>query len=719
MVHSIRPVAQFRDEDGFLTEVAMTWDESATGQGATGRAIRTRQVQLGSLRNLEVLSMPWYEAARSRNLRTAIALPLLDGERCLGALTIYSHEPDFFDAPEAELLEQLAEDLAFGVVTLRGREARKRADEALRENEERLRIISDNTFNWEEWRAGDGTCVWVSPACERVSGHPPEAFMADPRFMATKVVHPDDRWLWAEHACATGSHLEVEQDLEFRIVRPTGETVWISHACRPLFDNGGGFLGRRVCTRDITDRKVFEETLELEQRRLRERIKEQRCLYAVLEALMDAAQPLGNAMQRVAELIPPGWQYPEMAAACIDVGEERFASRSFRPTPWTLVEESWHGRERITLSVVYLDEPPGGGDPFLDEERMLAKNICSRVAEFLARKTAAERARERETLLETMFAQTTDAVILVDGQTGRIFNFNETACRGLGYGPEEFSRLSVPDIQAEHSPEKIRRNMESLATGQNLAFATRHLCKNGEVRDVFVNMRRIEHGGQPYICAVWRDVTEQNARERAQLLLTERLQLQSRLLAALSRSDSAIEGEIEVFSRVITGMRGESLGMDRGSCWLCDETPTRLDCADHYDRATDAHSLQEPLFEAMFPAEFRALRSTRYTDASDAMTDPRTAGYVDSYLRPLGIMSMLDCSIVCEGLNVGVVCFETVGRTHTWQPDEITFGCQVADQVGMALAEPQTPGNGKGPAPSEAILKQAQEGLTPAIWRLT
>ncbi|WP_051306834.1 PAS domain S-box protein [Desulfomicrobium escambiense] len=715
---SVRPVAQFGDAGGFLAEVAMTWGESETGQGATGRSIRTRQTQIGSLLNPDAPSMPWYEAARSRNLLSAIALPLLNGERCLGALTIYSSEPDFFDAPEAVLLEQLADDLVFGVVTLRERHARKQADEALCQSEERLRVISDNTFNWEEWRAADGTCVWVSPACERISGYPPEAFMADPQLMAAKVIHPDDRRRWEEHFSAVGSNLLAEQDLEFRIVRPTGETVWLSHAGRPILDADGGFLGLRICNRDITDRKIFEETLELEQHRLRERIKEQRCLYAILDALMDAAQPLGDTMQRVAELIPPGWQYPEMAGACIDVGGTRFASRSFRSTPWTLVEESWHGEGRITVSVVYLDAPPGDGDPFLEEERMLARNICDRIAEFMARKTASERAREREALLETMFAQTTDAVILVDGESGSIFNFNETACRSLGYGPEEFSRLSVRDIQAEHSPEKIARNMAALATGQSLAFQTRHLCKSGEARDVDLAMRRVEHGGRPYICAVWRDITEQNARERAQLLLTERLQLQSRLLAAMSRSDSAVEGQIEVFSRVITGMLGEMLGIDRVSVWLFNGTRSRLDCVDLYVRATDSHSREESLVAEMFPAEFRTMISTRYIDASDAMTDPRTAGYVEAYFRPLGITSMLDCNIVCEGQSVGVVCFEFVGRPHAWLPDEITFGCQVADQIGMALLSRKRLETETALRQSEAILKQAQEVSHTGHWRL-
>ena len=44
-------------------------------------------------------------------------------------------------------------------------------------------------------------------------------------------------------------------DLEMRVISKEGTLVWISHICRPIFDENGKYLGRRICNRDITEKK--------------------------------------------------------------------------------------------------------------------------------------------------------------------------------------------------------------------------------------------------------------------------------------------------------------------------------------------------------------------------------------------------------------------------------------------------------------------------------
>ncbi|MBY0432109.1 MAG: EAL domain-containing protein, partial [Rhodospirillales bacterium] len=74
---------------------------------------------------------PWHEAAVRRNYRTSIALPLISGQKAFGALTIYSAEADSFTGEEVQLLQELADDLSFGIETLRGRIQRERAEAKL------------------------------------------------------------------------------------------------------------------------------------------------------------------------------------------------------------------------------------------------------------------------------------------------------------------------------------------------------------------------------------------------------------------------------------------------------------------------------------------------------------------------------------------------------------------------------------------------------------
>ncbi|QAZ69391.1 hybrid sensor histidine kinase/response regulator [Solidesulfovibrio carbinolicus] len=138
----------------------------------------------------------------------------------------------------------------------------KQAEDALRKSEEHLRIVSDNANDWEYWRGPDGKLKWVSPSCKDITGYSPEEFMGDNPLDDRQIVHPDDLKLWEEHLDLVLDNFEHHHlELDFRILKRSGEVVWISHSCKPVFSNDGVFLGRRVCNRDITERKAIEQSL--------------------------------------------------------------------------------------------------------------------------------------------------------------------------------------------------------------------------------------------------------------------------------------------------------------------------------------------------------------------------------------------------------------------------------------------------------------------------
>lgn len=62
-------------------------------------------------------------------VKAILALPLLHDDNVRGVLTIFSSTPDVFGADEVNLMEELAADLAYGIVTLRTRTQRDRAIE--------------------------------------------------------------------------------------------------------------------------------------------------------------------------------------------------------------------------------------------------------------------------------------------------------------------------------------------------------------------------------------------------------------------------------------------------------------------------------------------------------------------------------------------------------------------------------------------------------------
>jgi len=136
---------------------------------------------------------------------------------------------------------------------------RKRAEDALRESEERFRTFADFTYDWEYWIAPDDHHIYVSPSCERITGYDPEAFINDPGLIE-KIVHPDDHSTVVNHFGEEQS-LEKLPSIDFRIITRNGEVRWISHVCQAVYGADGTHLGRRGSNRDISRRKQIEEEL--------------------------------------------------------------------------------------------------------------------------------------------------------------------------------------------------------------------------------------------------------------------------------------------------------------------------------------------------------------------------------------------------------------------------------------------------------------------------
>jgi PAS domain S-box-containing protein len=136
--------------------------------------------------------------------------------------------------------------------------------DTLIKSRETLRTIADYTFDWEYWVGLEGRLMWVSPACEKISGYAPSAFLSDPSLLL-RIVHASDASTFAQHHDRELSE-EGAMQLDFRIVHKSGRTVWINHNCVPIVRPDGAFLGRRVSNRDITDRKQMETRLQQAQK---------------------------------------------------------------------------------------------------------------------------------------------------------------------------------------------------------------------------------------------------------------------------------------------------------------------------------------------------------------------------------------------------------------------------------------------------------------------
>jgi diguanylate cyclase (GGDEF)-like protein/PAS domain S-box-containing protein len=142
---TVRPVAQAGYEEGYLRRLNITWAETERGLGPTGTAIRTGTASICRDVHTDPKVALWREDALKRGYASIVGLPLVGTVRTMGALTIYSSEPDAFDTEEMRLLTNLADNLSFGIEALRNREKGRRAEEALRTSEEKYRSLVESS----------------------------------------------------------------------------------------------------------------------------------------------------------------------------------------------------------------------------------------------------------------------------------------------------------------------------------------------------------------------------------------------------------------------------------------------------------------------------------------------------------------------------------------------------------------------------------------------
>lgn len=143
---TVVPMAQAGYEEGYLESLNITWDDTEKGRGPTGAAIRTRKPSIAKDILNDPNFAPWRAEATKRGYASSIALPLITNGRALGTLNIYAEETNAFNEEEVELLAQLADDLSFGMISLRTREERKRAVEALQKTHDELeRRVEERT----------------------------------------------------------------------------------------------------------------------------------------------------------------------------------------------------------------------------------------------------------------------------------------------------------------------------------------------------------------------------------------------------------------------------------------------------------------------------------------------------------------------------------------------------------------------------------------------
>jgi len=147
-----------------------------------------------------------------------------------------------------------------GVIVFRDITERQAAEEALRQSEQRYRLLAENATDMISQHDAEGRFTYVSPACRTILGYEPEELLG---LLPRELVHRDDREaVISARVERMRSHRTVTR--VYRMRRKDQSYVWLeSTSRRDVQEDGEDQVV--VVSRDVTGRRIAEEALRLVQ----------------------------------------------------------------------------------------------------------------------------------------------------------------------------------------------------------------------------------------------------------------------------------------------------------------------------------------------------------------------------------------------------------------------------------------------------------------------
>ncbi len=386
-----------------------------------------------------------------------------------------------------------------------------------------------------------------------------------------------------------------------------------------------------LCTvsRDITERKRFEEVLWESEGRFRQLFERSTDALLVhdehgrmVDCNTEACRSLGYTREELLEL-----SVKDFATDVLSEEEKRERggetpwSRAMAAEPGTVVgfHENWHRRKDGTTFPVEV----GIGTIDYGGRRL----IFASARDLTERKRTEEALKESEERYRAVMEQSVEAIYLYDAQTKRVLESNEAFRRMMGYTEEELIGRQIYDF-IDHDRENIDANIRrSLKEKRRHIGERRYRCKDGTVILVDTSASATSYNGKTALCAVSRDITERRRFEEA-----------------LKESERRFRSLIQNASDVITileadgTIRYDSPSIERVLGHKPDERVGK--CAFDYMHPEDVERVRRSFAEALGdpgvvqpPIEFRLRHKDgtwRYVEVtrSNLLDDPAVGGIV-------------------------------------------------------------------------------------------
>jgi len=382
-----------------------------------------------------------------------------------------------------------------------------RREQELKTSESRYRMLADNTNDIIFLHDPDGSRSYVSPACRRILGYDPDELLALP---APDFVHPDD---FAEVARKYAEISAENPDFTsvHRLKRKDGTYIWVETVVRRIPQGEGASI--ISATRDITARRLAEETLRESEARFRGQFD--------------------TAAHGIALVSPEGRWLRANPALCRMLGysEGELLGTDFQ----AVTHPDDLDADLAQVRAVLADEIP----TYQMEKRYLHKDghiiwvllsvslvrsadgrpiyFVSQIQDITDRTRAEEALRENESRYRTLADNATDLITLQDLDLRALY-VSPASRRLLGYEPEEVMAGTEDSLMHPDDAGPFVAKVRSLSEEAPLARSIHRLRRrDGSFVWVEASLKRIPpEGTEPArILTVVRDITERRQAEQA------------------------------------------------------------------------------------------------------------------------------------------------------------------------------------------------------------
>jgi PAS domain S-box-containing protein len=388
----------------------------------------------------------------------------------------------------------------------------KRAEEAVKQAEDRIRLIIDTIPTMVWTLQPDGAVDFVNQRWMDYTGLSLEEELKEP----TRPVHPEDLPGVVEKWLVDVAAGESSED-EMRLRRADGEYRWFLVRTAPLRDKQGNLVKWFGLSIDIEDRKRAEEGLQ--QARVR------------IESVLDSVADTHILFDR-------NWHYlyvNEAAVRAIGHPREQILGR----TLWELYPDiiateldrqyrrAMGERVPVALDFFY----PARGTWWENRFHPAPEGLAVFATDITERKRAEEARRQIEEQHRMVVETAIDAVVTID-ESSKILFVNPATTRIFGYEPSELIGQPLTMLMPEFMRETHKAGLQRyLATGQHhinwQGTELAGLRKYGEEFPVEVSFGEVMKDGRHTFTGFIRDITERRrAEEELRRLSGQLLRLQ-------------------------------------------------------------------------------------------------------------------------------------------------------------------------------------------------